>query len=310
MSPPVSSSRVVNIEDLRGLAQSRVPKAVFEYLDSGAEAEITLVENCRAFRDVLLRPRSAVAFGESTLKTRVLGHELSFPAMLAPVGYSRLMHPGSEVAAARAAGEAGTGYILSTISGYKLEDVKAACKGPVWYQLYLLGGREAAEGALERARSAGFSALVMTVDTPVAGFRERDPRNGMNELLGASLFAKIPFLPNILAHASWLPHSCLMAACPAGERRHSRQRPHGAHRCCRCPVQSGGDLGRCAYAISGPGRLWSKASLPVTTCGVPWTKAPRQWSFQITAVGSLIRCPRRCARFPKWSRPSMAEWKC
>ena len=200
----LSSSRVVNIEDLRRQAQRRLPRAVFDYLDGGAEAELTLAENCRAFRDLIFRPRGAVALGACDLKTRVLGHELSFPAMLAPVGYSRLMHPDGEVAAACGAGRAGTGYILSTISGHKLEDVKAASQGPVWYQLYLLGGREAAEGALERARRAGFSALVITIDTPVAGMRERDPRNGMKELLGTSLLAKIPFLPEILAHPGWL----------------------------------------------------------------------------------------------------------
>lgn len=200
----VNASSVVNIEDLRALAQRRIPKSVFDYLDGGAEAELTLRENCRAFREVLFRPRSAVAVGACDLKTRVLGHELSFPAMLAPVGYSRLMHPGGEVVAARAAGEAGTGYILSTISGHKLEDVKAGSTGPVFYQLYLLGGREAAEGALERARRAGFAALVITVDTPVAGLRERDPRNGMKELLGSSLFAKLPYLPDILGHPGWL----------------------------------------------------------------------------------------------------------
>lgn len=200
----LNSAQLVNIEDLRHLAQRRLPKAVFDYLDGGAEAELTLAENRRAFRDVLFRPRSAVDIVNCNLKTRVLDHELSFPAMLAPVGYSRVMHPGGEVAAARAASLAGTGYILSTISGYKLEDVKAASQGPVWYQLYLIGGREAAEGALDRARRAGFSALVITVDTPVAGMRERDPRNGLKELLGASLFAKIPFVPNILAHPSWL----------------------------------------------------------------------------------------------------------
>src|SRR5437660_3317928 len=197
-------SQVVNIEDLRCLARDRAPKSVFDYLDGGAEAELTLAENCRAFRDLTLRPRGAVAIADCSLKTRVLGHELSLPAILAPVGYSRLMHPDGEVAAARAAGEAGTGYILSTISGHKLETVKAGSQGPVWYQLYLLGGREAAEGALDRACRAGFSALVITVDTPVAGLRERDPRNGMKELLGTSLFAKIPYLPNILAHPGWL----------------------------------------------------------------------------------------------------------
>jgi isopentenyl diphosphate isomerase/L-lactate dehydrogenase-like FMN-dependent dehydrogenase len=200
----VASPRVVNVNDLRGLAQGRLPKAVFDYLDGGAEAETTLGENRRAFEAITLRPRQAVAVGECDLRTRVLGTEISFPAILAPVGYSRLMHPGGEVAAARAAGKAGTGYILSTISGHKLEDVKAGSAGPVWYQLYLVGGRKAAEGAIERARIGGFSALVITIDTPVAGMRERDLRNGMAELLTGSVLAKIPFLPQILAHPGWL----------------------------------------------------------------------------------------------------------
>jgi len=210
----VNTSRVVNIEDLRSLAQRRLPKAVFDYLDGGAEAEITLAENCRAFRDVLFRPRGAVAVGDCDLKVHVLSHELSFPAILAPVGYSRLMHPEGEVAAARAAGAAGTAYILSTISGHKLENVKAASEGPVWYQLYLLGGREAAEGSIDRACRAGFSALVITVDTPVAGLRERDPRNGMKELLGSSWLARIPYLPNILAHPRWLSSFLLDGGVP------------------------------------------------------------------------------------------------
>ena len=210
----LSSSQVVNIEDLRRVAQRRLPKSVFDYLDGGAEAELTLAENCRAFRDVIFRPRGAVAVADCSLKTRVLGHELSFPAMLAPVGYSRLMHPGGEVVAARAAGLAGTVYILSTISDHKMEDVKGGSAGPVWYQLYLLGGREAAEGALDRARRAGFSALVITVDTPVAGLRERDPRNGMKELLGPSLLAKIPYMPDILAHPGWLASFLLDGGVP------------------------------------------------------------------------------------------------
>ncbi len=196
MNRKLGSSQVVNIADLRRLAQDRVPKAVFDYLDGGAESEITLRENCRAFEEITFRPRQAVAISKCDLRTTVLGTEISFPAMLAPVGYSRLMHPGGEVAAARAAGEAGTGYILSTISGHKLENVKAATPGPAWYQLYLVGGREAAEGAIERARKAGFAALVITVDTPVAGMRERDPRNGMSELLTGSIFSKLPFSPS------------------------------------------------------------------------------------------------------------------
>jgi L-lactate dehydrogenase (cytochrome) len=200
----VASPRVVCVEDLRPMARRRVPRAVFDYLDGGAEGEVTLRENCRAFEDLTFRPRHAVALKDCDLRTRALNLDLSVPFMLAPVGYSRLMHPGGEVAAAGAAGRAGTAYILSTVSGHKLEDVKAASKGPVLYQLYLMGGRAAAEAAIERARVAGFAGLVVTIDTAVAGIRERDHRNGMKELVGPGLLAKVPFLPEILSHPGWL----------------------------------------------------------------------------------------------------------
>jgi isopentenyl diphosphate isomerase/L-lactate dehydrogenase-like FMN-dependent dehydrogenase len=201
--PSVASPHVVNIEDLRRLARRRLPKVVFDYIDGGAEGEITLRENCRAFEEVTFRPRQAVAIENCDLRMQVLGQELSFPAMIAPVGYSRLFHPGGEVAAAHAAGAAGTGFILSTISGHRLEKVKAASVGPVWYQLYLVGGRGAAEAALDRAQRAGFSALVVTIDTPVPGMRERDHRNGMKALLSGSAMQKIPFLPQVLVRPGW-----------------------------------------------------------------------------------------------------------
>jgi isopentenyl diphosphate isomerase/L-lactate dehydrogenase-like FMN-dependent dehydrogenase len=203
-SRAVASPRVVSIDDLRPLAHRRLPQAVFDYLDGGADGEVTLRENRRAFDDVTFRPRHAVAVPQCDLRTRVLGFDVSFPAILAPVGYSRLMHPDGEIGAARAAGAAGTAYILSTISGHRLEDVKAASSGPVCYQLYLMGGREAAEAAIERACVAGCAALVVTIDTAVAGMRERDFRNGMKELMGTNPFAKIPFLPQVLARPGWL----------------------------------------------------------------------------------------------------------
>jgi L-lactate dehydrogenase (cytochrome) len=192
-----------------------VPKSVFDYLDGGAEGEVTLRENCRVFNDVTFRPRQAVSFVNCDLGTRVLGCDVSLPLLLAPVGYSRLMHPGGEVSAARAAGKAGTGYILSTISGHRLEDVKAASSGPVFYQLYLLGGRSAAEAALQRARVAGFSALVVTIDTPVSGIRERDYRNGMKELLSGGPLQKVPFLPQVLSRPGWLVRFLLDGGLPA-----------------------------------------------------------------------------------------------
>jgi isopentenyl diphosphate isomerase/L-lactate dehydrogenase-like FMN-dependent dehydrogenase len=204
MSRRVAPPHVVNIEDLRRMARRRVPQVVFDYLDGGAEGEITLAENCRAFQRLTFRPRHAVAVPECDLRTTVLGMELSFPAMLAPVGYSRVMHPEGECAAARAAGKAGTAYILSTISGHKLEDVKASSTGPVCYQLYLLGGREVAGAAVERARAAGCSALVVTIDTAVAGLRERDLRNGMTELLSGNLFTKLRYMPQVFKRPGWL----------------------------------------------------------------------------------------------------------
>ena len=213
----VASPHVVCIEDFRPLARRRVPQSVFDYLDGGAEGEVTLRENCRVFEDVTFRPRHAVVVPECSLRTRVLGFDLSLPFMLAPVGYSRLMHPGGEVSAARSAGKAGTAYILSTISGHKLEDVKAASSGPVFYQLYLMGGRAAAEASMERARVAGFSALVVTIDTPVSGIRERDFRNGMKEMISGGLFEKIPFLPQVLSRPGWLADFLLDGGMPSLE---------------------------------------------------------------------------------------------
>lgn len=216
-NPSMRSPHAINIDDLRRLAQRRLPKAVFDYLDGAAEGEITLRENCRVFDDVIFRPRQGVAVPQCDLRTRVLGFDLDLPFMLAPVGYSRVMHPGGEVAAARAAGAAGTGYILSTISGHRMEDVKAASQRPVFFQLYLMGGRECAEASIERARVAGFSALVITIDTPVAGLRERDSRNGMKELLSRNLMSKIPHLPQVLARPGWLARFLRDGGLPALE---------------------------------------------------------------------------------------------
>jgi len=210
----VNSSQVVSIPDLRPIAKRRLPRVVFDYLDGGAEGEFTLRENCRAFEDITFRPRHAVSMPACSLSVRVLDFDLSLPFILAPVGYSRLMHPEGEIGAARCAGAAGTAYILSTISGHRLEDVKAASKGPVWYQLYLMGGRAAAEGSIARARAAGFSALVVTIDTAVSGMRERDLRNGMKELMSGSVFSKIPFLPQIVTRPGWLVRFLLDGGVP------------------------------------------------------------------------------------------------
>jgi L-lactate dehydrogenase (cytochrome) len=177
---------------------------VFDYIDGGADGEVTLRENCRAFEKVTSRPRGAVAMASCDLRTTVLGAPLELPLLLAPVGSTRMFYPRGEAVAAQAAGAAGTVYILSTLSGCRLEDVRAASRGPVWYQLYLVGGRDVAEGAIARARAAGLSALVVTIDTPVAGMRERDLRNGVRQLLSRNLWSMVTFLPQFLARPVWL----------------------------------------------------------------------------------------------------------
>src|SRR5436853_5918700 len=199
----VEPPRVLNIEDLRRAAKRRLPRVVFDYIDGGAEDEWTLRANCRAFETVTLRPRCAVATPVCDLRTTVLGTSLSMPVILAPVGSCRLMYPRGEEAAARAAGEAGIICTLSTLSGCRLEDVAVASGGPVWYQLYLVGGRDCALAAIERARQ-GFSALDVSIESLVAGFRERDIRNGVKELLSGKFGAMLPFVIQLLIRPRWL----------------------------------------------------------------------------------------------------------
>jgi L-lactate dehydrogenase (cytochrome) len=200
----VDPPAVVNIADLRRAAKKRLPRVVFDYIDGGADTEWTMRENARVFDDVMLRPRSAVATPSVDLRTTLLGANIDLPFLLAPVGSSRLFYPRGEEVAARAAGEAGTIYALSTLAGCPVAGVKAATRGPVWYQLYLVGGRDVAMSGIERAKNAGCSALVVTVDTPVAGNRERDVRNGTKELVSGGPFTMFPYTFQFLARPRWL----------------------------------------------------------------------------------------------------------
>jgi isopentenyl diphosphate isomerase/L-lactate dehydrogenase-like FMN-dependent dehydrogenase len=193
----------VNIADLRRMARNRLPRVVFDYLDGGAEGEVTLADNEESFRRWIFRPRQGVKVDPPDLGVTVMGVKLAWPALTAPIGYSALMHRDGEKGTARAAAGAGIASVLSTISGTRLEDV-AATGVPLFQQIYLLGGREAGEDTIARAQKAGVKGLVLTIDTPVAGQRERDHRNGMVELLGADPFAKLPYLSGILAHPRWV----------------------------------------------------------------------------------------------------------
>jgi isopentenyl diphosphate isomerase/L-lactate dehydrogenase-like FMN-dependent dehydrogenase len=196
--------KAVNIADLRRLARRRLPRIVFDYADGGADDEITLRDNCRVFDTITFRPRNGVLAPPADLRTTVLGTTFDLPFLLAPIGSTRMFHPHGEALSAAAAGAAGAGYILSTLCGSPLEEVKAAATRPVWYQLYLVGGHDVARAGIERARRAGFSALVVTIDTPIGGMRERDHRNGTSELLTRKLGPMLPFIPQLLARPRWL----------------------------------------------------------------------------------------------------------
>jgi L-lactate dehydrogenase (cytochrome) len=197
-------SRVLNIRDLRRLAERRLPAVVFAYIDGGADDEITLRANADAFRDVAFRPRQCVAVPSCNLTTTVAGTSVDLPFLLGPVGFCRLFYPHGDEAAARAANDAGTVHVLSTFSATRLEDVRAATAGPLWYQLYVPGGRDVAEASMARARAAGYSALVVTIDTPVAGMRERDFRYGVRELLSGNVRASLPYAWQFALRPRWV----------------------------------------------------------------------------------------------------------
>ena len=198
-------SSVVNVSDLRRLARRRLPPVVFDYIDGGAEDEITLRANEQSFRDVVFRPRQCVAATPDVdLRVTVLGTTLALPFLLAPIGFCRMFWPRGEAVAAREAHHAGTAYILSTFSGLRLEDVRGETTGPLWYQLYVPGGRAVAEAVLARAKAAGYSVLVVTIDTPISGMRERDVRRGAGPLLKGQFAASLPHLWQFPTHPAWV----------------------------------------------------------------------------------------------------------
>jgi L-lactate dehydrogenase (cytochrome) len=196
--------RIINIEDLRLAARRTLPRVLFDYIDGGADGEVTMRENMRAFETVKFQPKCAVRTPGCDLATTVVGLPLSLPFMLAPLGSSRMFYPRGEEVAAAAAGAAGTAYILSTFSGCRLEDVKSASTGPCLLQLYLVGDREVSRSMMRRAQDAGYSALVVTIDTAVAGLRERDFRNGSRELVRRKPGPMLPFVGQFLVRPRWL----------------------------------------------------------------------------------------------------------
>ena len=170
--------RAINIDDLRARARRCLPRAVFEFVDGGADDEATLRANRSAFGQLTFRPRVLVDVSQRDQSTTVLGERLTTPLILAPTGMAGLLWPAGEVAAARAAGRSGALFTLSTMSACTIEEVAAAASGPLWFQLYVWRDREVTRELVQRAEAAGYTALCLTVDVPVLGRRERDLRHG------------------------------------------------------------------------------------------------------------------------------------
>jgi isopentenyl diphosphate isomerase/L-lactate dehydrogenase-like FMN-dependent dehydrogenase len=169
--------RVLNVAEMRALARRRLPGAVFDVIDGGAADEITVRANCSAFEDVWLRPRALADVSTRSVATTVLGETISMPLMLAPCGFSRLCDSDAELASVRAAGHAGTGFVLSGAATAELEDAIAVATAPLWYQLYMSVDQQQNEALLDRVERAGLRVLCVTIDGPVSPIRDRDYRN-------------------------------------------------------------------------------------------------------------------------------------
>ena len=171
-------ARAASVEDLRTLARRRLPRGVFDYVDGGAEDELTMAANRAAFASTGFRPRVLRNVGSVDTSSALLGHPVSYPLVLAPTGFTRIVHPDGEVAVARAAARAGVPYTLSTLSTVSIEDVRAVSDGRLWFQVYAWRDRGLVKEMVSRAAAAEYDALVLTVDTAVLGRRERDVRRG------------------------------------------------------------------------------------------------------------------------------------
>lgn len=169
-----------SIDDYRELARRRLPRQIFDYVDGGAFGETTLAANRDDLHHIQFRQRVLRDVSERKLSTTVLGEEVAFPVILAPIGFGGVLARRAEVQAARAAERAGIPFCESTLSICGIEEVAAAIKRPVWFQLYVMKDRSYAEDLMARAQAVGCTTLVLTVDLAVVGQRYRDARNGIS----------------------------------------------------------------------------------------------------------------------------------
>ncbi len=183
----------VNLQELEALARERLPQMVYDYFAGGANDELTIGDNRRAWETIRLRPRVLVDVSTVDPSTTVLGRRVAMPLLAAPCGFNGLAHPEGERAVARATASAGVIQVVSTVATVSLEDVAAAAPGHRWFQLYCYRDREVTRSLVQRAEAAGYEALCVTVDVPYLGRREREIRNGFHLPPGVTLTNLEPY---------------------------------------------------------------------------------------------------------------------
>ena len=205
--PTTGASRPISVADYEALARARMERGAFDYVAGGAGDERTLAMNVRAFDRWALRPRVLVDTRSVDTTTTVLGERLAMPILLAPTAFHRLAHPEGERATARAAAAAGTVMVVSTVASIAIEEIAASTQGPLWFQLYVYKDPAITREMVERAERAGYRALVVTVDTPRLGRRERDARNQFTlpDGIGPANFAALHHLAARPTHEGQSP---------------------------------------------------------------------------------------------------------
>jgi L-lactate dehydrogenase (cytochrome) len=265
------TTRIASVADARRRARRSLPRVLYDYVEGGADDELTVAENEGAFRALQLRPRMGIDVGEPSLATTVLGSELALPILLAPCGFVEMMHRDGAVGVARAAAAAGTISALSKIALCPPEEVAARSDGARWFQVNAAGGRVEVEALMKRAAAAGFTGLIVTMDGPPPGNHERDRRHGMTPpvRIGPRLLTRIG--SQLLARPRW---SLSMA--PAGLRALNRRASAVTN---ASQVLAAGDL------YDWPRFTWSD---------VEWMRA--QWPGHLIVKGLLTAADATAAR--------------
>ncbi|TQJ66280.1 L-lactate dehydrogenase (cytochrome) [Arthrobacter sp. SLBN-100] len=194
---------VLNYDDARASAKRQLPAAIFDYVDGGAEDEVTLRRNVQGFRDLAFEPHGATWVEKPDLSTNLLGLELSMPILTAPCGGMRLVHPHGDLGIAAAASKAGIAHVATSASGYTLEEI-AETPGQQWFQAYKFSSQDAMRSLIRRAKAAGFEGLVATIDTSVSGNREKDFRNGFSYNMSINLSNVFRMAPKMISRPGWV----------------------------------------------------------------------------------------------------------